>query len=370
MKANHIVHVSSYYPPHLGGQENVVYDLASQLAKAGHSVDVLTSSVGGGPSRVSAENGVRVRRMKGLVFGHAPIMPWLPVALWRTAKRGSIVHVHIGQAFTPEVVWLISKLRGFAYIAELHIDFTPSGPVGILLPLYKKMVLTRVLRAANAIITLNKAAHYTVRDTYGYTGLARIMNNGIDEAYFAIARSPLKPKPPKILRLLFVGRLSKQKNILVLLKALELTSRNVHLDIIGDGDEREAIEKDIADRGLVNVTLHGRLDRQQVARFYKTCDALVMPSLYEAQPLVLLEAMAARIPVIGTNVIGVADHLKGAGIIVEPTAEGIAAGLDRYYTDYISLPGMIERGYRIAQAFRWPYALKKYERLYEEVMGG
>ncbi len=369
MKPQQIIQVSSYYPPHLGGQENAVHDLSRQLANAGHTVQVLTSTKGGEAKGFKKEGGVQVRRMPGFVFGHAPIMPAFPVALFRAAKAGSVVHIHIGQAFTPEMVWLVSKLRGFKYIAELHIDFEPSGPAGVFLPLYKRMILKHVLRSANAVITLNQRTLDTVREAYGYTGKALTMNNGIEEVYFELDRLPQPIKPPKTLRLLFVGRLDKQKNIGALLHALKITKRNVHLDIIGEGAEHELTKSTIKRLGLKNVTLHGRLSRTDVMQFYKTADALIMPSLYEAQPLVLLEAMASRIPIIGTRVIGVEDHIKNAGILVEPTAEGLAGGIEQYYTDYSSLPEMVERAYEFAQELRWSHLLKEYEALYDEVLG-
>jgi len=369
MKAHDLVQVSAYYPPHLGGQENAVHDLAQQLAKAGYSVKVLTSRIGSTAKDAKNETGVHVRRMWGFVFGHAPIMPWFPIALFGAARAGSVVHLHIGQAFTPEMVWLVSKLRRFKYVAQLHIDFEPSGPAGILLPLYKRLILGRVLRAADSVIALNIKTLNTVRSTYGYTGRAYVISNGIDESYFSLRRPPLTPQPPDCLRLLFVGRLSAQKNVAELLKALRMTKRKVHLDVIGDGSERETIKKIISERAQTNVTLHGRLDRQDVMKFYETCDALIMPSLYEAQPLVLLEAMAARIPIIGTRVIGVEDHIKNAGILVEPTAHGLAYGIEQYFTRYQALSGMIERGYRMAQKLGWSRTLKKYKALYDEVSG-
>ena len=369
MKARDIIQVSAYYPPHLGGQENVVYDLTKQLAHAGYHVQVVTSAVGSDAPGTKIEDGVLVRRMRGWVFGHAPIMPSFPAELFRAATANTIVHLHIGQAFTPEMVWLVSKLRHFKYIAELHIDFEPSGPAGVLLPLYKRLILKRVLHSAQSIVTLNKQTLQTVREAYGYTGPARVLHNGIDDAYYAIDRPPLKPNPPQTLRLLFVGRLSKQKNLLTLLKALTITNRKVQLDVLGDGEERGPIEAAIAAYRLTNVTLHGRKDRAQVMEFYKTCDALVMPSLYEAQPLALLEAMAAGIPIIGTNVIGVEDHIRGAGIIVDPTPEGLAEGIEQYYARYTLLQIMIDWGHTIADRFRWRNTLKEYEELYETVVG-
>lgn len=369
MKAQTMVHISSYYPPHLGGQENAVHSLVHQLTDAGYQVHVLTSIIGGAMQGSTTEMGVTVQRLWGIIFGHAPIMPGLPFALFRATRADSIVHLHVGQAFTPEIVWLVSKLRRFKYIVHLHIDFQPSGPVGVLLPLYKRFILRRVVQSAHSIIVLNRKTLRLVREVYGYKGRAQVMNNGIDDIFFMLDRPALPLQPPRTLRLLFVGRLSKQKNILALIEALKLTQRNVHLDIVGDGPERPAIEKAIAEAKLAHVTLHGRLERTDVMKFYKTCDALIMPSLYEAQPLVLLEAMAACVPIIGTSVIGVKDHIQDIGIIVEPTAEGLADGIEQYYRKYSSLPQMTKRGYTVTQGLRWSYTLKEYEALYEAVAG-
>lgn len=368
MGLKRIIQVSSYYPPHLGGQENAVHGLAQQLAKAGHDVCVLTSTNGGGKRGSQTQGNVLVERMQSLVLGHAPIMPWFPIALFRAARPGSLVHLHIGQAFTPEMVWLVSKLRGFQYVAQLHIDFKASGPAGVLLPLYKKFVLKRVLQSAAAVVTLNRQTHQIVRTVYKYAGKALIMNNGLDDIFFELNRKPLPPLPPKVLRLLFVGRFSKQKNIITLLQAVAQTKRQVHLDIVGDGAERSEVLDAIAHLKLKNVTLHGRLGRGEVMRFYKTCDVLVMPSLYEAQPLVLLEAMAARIPIIGTKVIGVEDHVKDAGILVEPTTKGLVGAFEQYYASYHLLPAMISKGSAIVEKLRWSHALKQYESLYEEAV--
>lgn len=363
-----IIQISSYYPPHLGGQENVVQDLSRHLAAAGHDVHVQTSVRGGGKRGITEEDGVKVTRLSAGEFGHAPIMPGFATTLFRTACPNSLVHLHIGQAFTPEMVWLISKLRRFPYVAELHIDFEPSGPAGVLLPLYKRLILGPVLRSAAAVIVLNKKTLRVVQKTYGVNKKTIILSNGIDETYFAIARPPFKSSPPKQLRLLFVGRLSKQKNVGILLQALAITKKDVHLDIVGDGDQHAAIVKMIKDLKLTNVTMHGRLPRQAVLAFYETCDALVMPSLYEAQPLVLLEAMAARIPIIGTNVIGVAEHIWGVGIVVEPNPKGIAEGFEKFYESYKSLPDMVAKGYAKAEKLRWCNVRKDYEALYKEVL--
>lgn len=362
-----VVQVSAYYPPHLGGQENAVQSLATQLASRGHHVQVVASAQGAQKGS-AIEHAVQVHRLPSIVFGHAPIMPRFLGTLRQAVRPGSIVHIHIGQAFTPEMVWLGSKLFGFKYIAQLHIDFEPSGPAGLLLPLYKKLLLKHALRGASAVIVLNEKTLQMVRHSYGYTGPLQIINNGIDDVHFNPKRPPLTAKPPTTLKLLFVGRLSKQKNLAELLRALTLTNRTVQLAIIGEGPEQDALREIAASNKLKNVTFYGRLPREKVKQFYKKSDALIIPSLYEAQPLVLLEAMAAKIPIIGTNVIGVAEHIGDGGIITEPNAQSIANGIDRFYTQYPHIEDMVEKSYAKARGMRWPQTLANYEALYEEVL--
>ena len=85
----------------------------------------------------------------------------------------------------------------------------------------------------------------------------------------------------------------------------------------------------IADRKLENVRLHGRLSRDEVKKFYATCSVLILPSLYEVQPIVLLEAMASRIPIIVSKGIGIEVEPREA-VLIEPTARGIAYGIESF----------------------------------------
>lgn len=358
-----IIQVSSYYPPHLGGQEYAVQDLSRHLAAAGHEVHVITAAIGA-PAGTTTEDGVTVWRLPAVEFGHAPIMPGFFKTLRRLADRNTVVHLHVGQAFTPELVAIASKVHHFPFIAELHIDFEPSGPAGFLLPAYKRGILKPALRAAQKVVVLNAKTQKIVHQAYGIDNAA-IVNNGIDEAYFDSKRPKYAKHPPKLLQLLFVGRLSKQKNLPMLIEAIALSKQAAHLDIIGIGEEQQAVEAAIAAHQLEkSVTLHGRLDRSDVLPYYATADALVMPSLYEAQPLVLLEALAARIPIIGTNVIGVAEHIQDAGIITEPTAQSLADGFARYIEDYARLPANVAAGYQRVESLRWKNLLPTYETLY------
>jgi glycosyltransferase involved in cell wall biosynthesis len=111
--------------------------------------------------------------------------------------------------------------------------------------------------------------------------------------------------------LLFVGRLRLRKGVEVLLHALAaLRARGIaaRLAIAGDGEHRAAVERALADLDLGGaVELLGRCDAARIARLLAGARALVVPSIYEGMPLVVLEAMAAGVPVVASSVSGIPE---------------------------------------------------------------
>ena len=365
MKTPRIIHVTAYYPPHLGGQEVVVQDLVTQLALAGEQVEVVTSSIGA-RTGVSVENGVLVTRLKSHEFAHTPIIWGLFFWLLRHTRRNTIVHLHVGQFFTSEIVWLAAKIKRFRYILHLHCDLAPSGPMGRLLPLYKKLFFGREVNDAELVIVLNNEHCRTVRRDHGYDGKLFVMSNGVDEDFFTVTR---KPAGSKTLKLLFVGRLSPHKNLTALLEGLGTIKHEVTLDIIGDGECRRELKMLIADRNLENVRFHGRLSRDEVRKFYATCSALILPSLYEVQPIVLLEAMASRIPIMVSKGIGIEVEAREA-VLIEPTVQGIAHGIESFAAMTPDAQNLLaDAAFRRAEKHRWHALISSYINLYDGMTG-
>ena len=119
--------------------------------------------------------------------------------------------------------------------------------------------------------------------------------------------------------LLFVGRLDPQKGIEVLLGALPQVTASVgdlHVLFAGDGPLRGRVEEFAS----ANERVHVLGQRDDVANLMRAADCLVLPSLWEGMPNVVLEARAAALPVIASNVEGVEDALGGAssGRLVPP----------------------------------------------------
>lgn len=116
------------------------------------------------------------------------------------------------------------------------------------------------------------------------------------------------------IKLLFVGRLSKVKGIDGMIAAVEQMPDPVHLTIVGDGEERDAIKTMIAGKNLEKrVLLAGGCMPEAVAEYYRSSDILVMNSSVEGKPMAILEAMSYGLPVVTTPVGGIPEMVDGTG---------------------------------------------------------
>ena len=118
---------------------------------------------------------------------------------------------------------------------------------------------------------------------------------------------------------LFVGRLSEEKGIAQLLDVWAAAKlENLTLSIVGDGPMRSSIEA----RAPANVQFLGRLPGNEVEELMLSSRALIFPSIwYEGQPMVLLEALAAALPVVASEIGGVPETIAdpGAGLLADPS---------------------------------------------------
>src|SRR6185436_2062177 len=117
------------------------------------------------------------------------------------------------------------------------------------------------------------------------------------------------------LELLYVGRLSPQKNVARLLDAVARTRRPLRLTVVGDGEQRTMLERRARDLGLTDVVFAGPRLGTDLRDAYAAADAFVLPSDREGMPLVALEAMAASLPIIATDVPGNTELLGAVGLL-------------------------------------------------------
>jgi glycosyltransferase involved in cell wall biosynthesis len=163
----------------------------------------------------------------------------------------------------------------------------------------------------------------------------------------------------------FLGRLDPIKRIPDLVTALRDAPR-AHLHIFGEGPERAEIEKTAITLGLTSrLTLHGAVERPQEA--LAQMRLLILPSAAEGFGLVLIEAMAAGIPVVATDVPGIRDVVKDeiTGLLVPPAdPRRLADAINRLIADPLLRNRLIEAGAaEVRERFTWDVVLPKYREL-------
>lgn len=364
MKCRQVVQITPYYPPHLGGMEAVVQHLAMQQARQ-HDVTVLTTTVGARDSpRRELKHNVSVIRTPALDIAHTPVSASLVPALLRTPKT-AVWHLHAAHAVLPEQVALAAAVRRQPFLLHFHLDVDQSGKLGWLLPHYKKHVFGRVLRAAAGVLVLTEGQREFVRTAYRVDP-ARIfaVPNGVSGEFFLPPRERREP----VLRLLFVGRLSPQKNLARLLRALTLVRRPVLLDVVGDGEQRRQLAETVQRQGNPVVRFHGRLDGAALLRRYEQADLFVLPSDREGMSLAALEAMAAGLPVLATDVPGNTELLRGIGVLVPAAPAALAAAIDEFAADEDFRQQTAAASARAAREFTWAAAAAQVEDVYAEVL--
>lgn len=126
--------------------------------------------------------------------------------------------------------------------------------------------------------------------------------------------------------LINVGRLAHQKNQVILCESL-LRIPEAHLLLVGEGELRASLQKKVVELQLdERVHFLGELKSQDVSALLCVSDVFVFPSLYEAMPMAVIEAMSAGLPVVASNIPAMREVLGDAGIFVSlDSAEEIAS---------------------------------------------
>ena len=361
-----IIQVSAHYPPNFGGLQNVAKEISERLSKKGHQVKVFTSDIGCPKEKqLKSTKNLKINYLPSWEFAHTPIIPSLFSRLMKIPKD-SIIHIHVAQALTPEIVWLISKLRKIPYIAHLHGDVKPSGKMGFLLKPYQKIFFKQVIKNALKIIVLTKEYKNFFKENYNCTQEIIVIPNGVKEEFFINK----KRNNNKRINLLYVGRLSPEKNIPNLIEAFSiLKNKNLNLNIVGEGEKRQEIENLIKLKKLKNVILHGRKEGKELIEVYKNSDIFLLASNSEGLPLVLLEAMASKTPIIASDVRGIHELIKGVGILVNPpTTKKFAEAIQKLIDNPRLRKKLAENGSKEVKKYSWDKIVSQIEQVYKEVL--
>jgi glycosyltransferase involved in cell wall biosynthesis len=369
-----VLHLITRLP--FGGAERLLVDIVRRL-DAGRFESLVCCIQAKGELAAELEaGGTRVlclERMRSRRFDFAAVRD---LARLMRAERISLVHSHLYHANLYGR--LAAALARVPAIATVHNIYARSK-------LHRRLLNRWLARISTRVVAVSDEVRRDLLEVDGLqTEKVVTVHNGIDLQRVAtpLSREAARVRldvPFDALLVGCLGRLEEQKGHTFLLQAFaQLASQPgpaapLHLVLAGDGRRRKDLEAQAAALGIASRTrfLGARRD---VAEVLRALDIYAMPSLWEGLPLALLEAMAAGVPVVASDVGGVAEVLGGGewGLLVPPGDAGaLGAALGRLAGE----PGLRARlastaRQRVAARYGVDTMVARLAALYEDALRG
>jgi len=241
------------------------------------------------------------------------------------AERFDVVHFH--EPLMPALPITVLRASHTCNVGTFHAYAKSSTAY-----YYSRRLVRRYFRKLHGLIAVSDPARDFV--SHYFPGDYRVVPNGVDLARFSEGVSPLPQFRDGKLNLLFVGRLEKRKGLGVLLRAyVQLKQRipQLRLIVVGDGRMRKGYESYIDARNIPDIVMAGYVSPDELPRYHASADIFCAPNTgKESFGIVLLEAMAAGLPVVATDI-------PGFSHVVSPGRHGILVRKD----DAVSLASAI-----------------------------
>lgn len=361
----------------VGGTERVVWELATRLSPQRFAVHVWLSPVRELDEFAAALKGRgvvvdRVAEVDSRWDWRGMLDTWLRLR----RLKPSLLHVHHVWPAADRYLCMLARAAGVPHVVVTeHI-------VGESHSSAQRALKRDELMRANAVTAVCGAVADTLARDYGVgRDRVHVVPNGAevpdDEAEAIPARHWREKFHASLIRPLWVvaGRLEEQKGHAVLFEALaELWRRGLDFSLVvaGDGTLRAPLEARATELGLERkIHFIGALD--DVGPLLSAADAVLLPSLWEGLPLILLEAMARSRPVIATEVGGVPEVIEHGvnGHLVPPRdVAALADALELFHrkTDRAARMGRAG-GELVRRDYTWQAVSNAFEAVYDDVLG-
>lgn len=350
--------VSPYDYPYPGGVTSHVRHLCAEFKAVGHDVRILAPSSNrniereqvdvyrvGGVRRIPANGSIaritlsfrlarRVREILqdeafDVVHAHEPLMPFLPPTVLRYSTAVNVGTFH-------------------AYRGSYYGYF------------YGRPILRRVFANLDARIAVSRAAKRFVRQYF--MAPYRVIPNGVEvERFHPSAVQPLPELDDGRPNILFVGRPEKRKGVGYLLRAypqIKNAFPDARFIIVGAGDWEESPYRAYIERhAMRDIHIAGYVSEEDKARYLRSAHVFCAPAVQgESFGIVLLEAMAAGLPVVASEIVGYRDVVTDGqeGILVPPrNASAVAEAVCRILEDRTMAASMGAAGIEKAALYSW-----------------
>ncbi len=382
--------VSSSFPKELGdGLSPFVWEYCAHLKKRGWNITVVVPHHRGF-EREETWNGVKIRRFKYLPQGledmaySGGIMPGIKKKPWKIVKipffilsmwKEALACLNREDFDLVNFHWLFPAcfwLNRFSWKSTVPVVLTAHGS-DVRLALKKPfgMFANNGLRKS-AALTLNSGYMKDLLKEFDLPAKTEIIPMGVNTEKFDQGSH----KPSRSRKIIFLGRLIKQKGVDVLLDAFSKVIRKApeaELEIIGDGPEKDGLIRKVKELGMENsVRLCGRVRYDELPERYRSARALAFPSVTpEGLGISAVEAGACGVPTVTFGLGGTEDLVvhEATGLVIEKNRAALAEGLIKILTDDDLADRLGENARKkVTEQYSWDILSEKFDRLFRKII--
>ena len=341
----HICHVN--LARGFSGGERQTLQLIQQQIKEGYLLTVIAHP----NSQFSSE--IKKLKCKLVVVSH-----FLFSHKKRITLECDLIHVHEGKAIYW--AWIQSLLYNIPYIVTRRIDN----------PLKDKWLANNAYRKATTLVGLSTAIVDAIKRRHPIADIYKIPSSPVVYPVNKKRVSEIKDEFKYKFIVIQAANLLKHKGHATTVKAarsLQATHTDIHFVILGDGPEKQFLEEYCAD--LNNVSLIGKIN--DIGNWFAASNLLIHPSYSEGLGSVILEAMQAGLPVIGSRAGGIPDIIDDgvSGLLVEPgNAQSLSDAIIAVYSNDLLRRRLCIGSKEKLNEFNIQHTASLYQDIYQDVI--
>ena len=344
-----------------GGAEIMCENLTYALKSAGQEVFVASLYAERTPiARRMEEAGIRIVYLDKKLGLDLSMVPKLAEMIRR--ERPDVVHTHLDVIKYATMAARLAGVKKCVHTVHSLADREAEGRV-------QKIINGFYFRKAWSVpVALTPEVQSSVAEFYGLpTARVPVIYNGID-----LSRCVPKTsyETGETVTILHVGRFDVPKNHAGLLEAFRLLLKSCpqcRLRLVGDGDLRADMEALAREKGIADAVEFCGM-QSNVYPYLHDADIFVLPSIYEGNPMTIIEAMGTGLPIVASQVGGIPDMIADgeSGILVEPEPQSICEGLSRLVEDKSLRQRLGETARKQSQTFSAEHMARDYISCYSK----
>lgn len=367
----------------MGGAEEYIKRIAEGLVQRGHNIKVYTSDLEDHlrlkklkVCKQEIINGVSVDRSHTIPLHlcHYSFMPALPIKV--ILKKIDIIHGHALMTFPSDAGALISRIKKIPFVFTPY--FADLGPPSLMGWIYRQ-TLGRIVFDADTVVCVSEYEREIIYKNGFKTKHIEVVYPGVDIEEFQNCNYNIFDRyglsNNKII--LFVGRLEPIKGVDVLIRAMPIILKEIpeaRLFIIGPDFGQKKNLEDIAEKLNIGdkIIFAGSLNRRELISAFLNADIFCLPSRFEAFGIVLVEAMAAKIPVVASDCSAIPYVIKDGlnGLLFEPgNHKQLSSKVLTLFLDNNLHESIVKNGYHeVCERYTWSKAIDKTEWIYRSLI--